>query len=208
MATLTALAVRRRFRACGFVHDLDDVAQEAALHVIETMAKKKLDPTRNYRGYLYRTAARRAGVNASLSLAVVRIPANMADRAREFQARVQIADCGPSRRSDGPAVILTGGTDPDARLHRQERDRTRAAALVVLRRALERHLAGFERHERRALETHLGWDGDALGPEDVSWLLGIPRKTLAGVVRRLGKSVRQDARARAARRVINQTTEE
>jgi hypothetical protein len=208
MATLTALAVRRRFRACGFVVDLDDVAQEAALHVVETMAKKQLDPSKNVRGYLYRTAARRAGVKASLALAAVRIPVNMSPRAREFQHRVQIADHGPRRRSDGGVMLLSGGDTPDARLDGWERARRRAAARVRLRRALEPHLAALDRRERRAIETHLGWDGAPVEPEDVSWLIGIPRKALAGLVRRLGAAVRQDDGARAARRVINQTTED
>lgn len=208
MATATATAVRRRFRACGFVVDLDDVAQEAALHVVEIMAKKKLDPAKNVRGYLYRTAARRAGRQASLSLAAVRIPANMAHRAREFQHRVQIADHGPRRRSDGDAVLLAGGDAADARFEGWERARRLAAAKVRLRRALERHLVMLDWRERRAIETHLGWEGEAPEPADVSWLMGISRKALAGLVRRLGAAVRQDEGAREARRVINQTTEE
>lgn len=207
MATATALAVRRRFRSCGLVGahaaDLDDLSQEAALHVVQLMQKKKLDPRKNPRGYLYRVASRRAAVAASRALAVVSISKTVAEngRARDLQRRVPIA--GP-----GPARLLASPDRTDASVGDRDRIRARTTALVQMRRALEVHVAAFSGRERRALEMWLGWDGRSVDRDEVAWLTGLTRTVFAGIVRRFSHRIRHDARALAARRVIRETTED
>lgn len=202
MATRTGLAVQRRFRSRGFVADLDDVYQEAALHAIETMQRKRLDPTRNPAGYLYRTGARRAALAASRALAVVSITKGVAERggAAKLQGRVRL-----DKRSVELAHCAAPEETSRARL---EAARRHAAARIALRSALERHVARFEGRERRALQICLGWEGDAIDVAGTAWLVGITIAELVGLVRQLGNSVRRDVRARAARAVIRETTED
>lgn len=197
MATLTAESVRRRFRASGLVPQLvDDAVQDAALAVVETMAKKRVDPRQNYLAYLYRAGSLRAGVRLSQMLSVVSIPRNQYARGRDFQRRAGIPlSLSAPDRADGRSASL-------------ELARARARAAVRLRRALEPHVATLTRRERRAIESWLGWSGEAADRDDAAWLGGLSNAALMGAVRRLGNIARKDPRAVAARRMFKETTED
>lgn len=199
MATVTAESVRRRFRAAGLVPQLvDDAVQDAALAVVEAMAKKRLDPGRNYMAYCYRAGSLRAGTRLSQMLSIVSIPRNQYARGRDFQRRA------------GPAAIagLAAQERADVRPTVLEVARDRATAEVRMRRVLEPHVRALAGRERRAVEIWLGWDGEAAGPDEAAWRTGTSRAALTGAVRRLGNMVRQDPRALAARRALRETTED
>lgn len=197
MATLTAESVRRRFRASGLVPQLvDDAVQDAALAVVERMAKTRVDPSRNFLAYFYRTGSLRAGIRLSQMISVVSIPKNQYARGRDFQRRASLPLGLVAReRADGRELSL-------------QLARARSSATIRLRRAIEPHVAALGVRERRAVEAWLGWDGEVSGPDEVAWRTGISRAALNGAIRRLGNMVRKDPRAVAARRVMRETTEE
>lgn len=209
MATRTASAVRRRFRTCGFVVDLDDAAQDAALAVIEKVRAGRIPRADgNPSGYYYTIAVRHAGVSASRALAAVTLSRRDAARGRDHQSRVGIVGCGSERRPDSGAVELVDLRTPDAGLERLRRARARLRAQVRLRRELERVLATLGDDDRRALAMLLGWDGDVTGGvEEVAWRL---RRRKAGVTRAVGRltaALAADKGAREARALIR-TSEE
>lgn len=197
MATLTAESVRRRLRAKGLVPQLvDDAAQDAALTVVERMAKTRLDPSQNFLAYLYRAGSLRAGIYLSQRLSVVSIPRNQYARGREFQRRAPLpAGLAAPDRADGRRASL-------------DQARLRTGAEIRLRRVLEPHVSALSGRERLAVEMLLGWHGGERDAEEAAWLTSISQAVLAGAVRRLGNIVRKDPRAVAARRALKETTED
>lgn len=202
MATRMATVVQRRFRAAGFTAhgygDLDDVAQDAALAVVETMASGRARPGAPPT-YFYRAAARQAGVGASRALAAVSLPAKRYNEARRYQVRVGLSARG---------VHLVDDARADQGVERKRRMRANLVAQVRLRRALERHLAGLDRRARQAIEMCLGWDGEISGWDEVVWRLQLPKGAIARAARKLARSVAMDERVREARARVRETTED
>lgn len=208
MVTKTATAVRRRFRACGFTVDLDDVAQDAALSVLETASRGNVREDANPSGYYYRAAAIYAGNAASRSLAAPTLSRRLSSRGREYQVRVGIVGCGEQRRPESGAVELVDLTTPDARSERVRRARDRLRAQVRLRRELERVLGSFDGPDRAALVMLLGWDGAVTGGvEEVAWRLRRHQVGVTRAVERLRVALVADSRAREARALIRRSEE-
>jgi hypothetical protein len=201
-------------RACfirkwWFDGDPDDIAQDAALETWRAHLDKGL-PLRGNRGYYFKGATCESRLAWNRARSAVAVAERQAARSGEWIDRTPLVGCGypdsnrvdDGKKSPRPIHVLDNRT-PDLWREAIDVSRMRDRLWGIL----EDHLQQLPAGDRRALKLLLGIGGPPLEATEVAEQLGKAPAAIWAIVRRLGKSVRQDKGAQRARRVLIQSME-
>jgi len=137
--------VRAKFARRASPGDLDDVQQDAALEILETLQRGNVDPEGNPGAYLHSAGMRGAAAGLLRALSAVSITRYAFKRARAYQVRVPIDGCG---------YFATEGETSVATLCAPDCEPPRA--YIEIRALVAEHLPALARDERTAVSMLLG----------------------------------------------------